>query len=239
MRPVDRGCIPLDDSDKPKEFSEYKDARWDLIDRLGEYCSYCEMPLNASLAVEHVKPKKHHPDLELQWNNFLLACTNCNSTKSSKDINLDDYYWPDKDNTIRAIEYQEGGIVGANTDLSQEKQDKARATIELTGLNRRPPCNAPAASDRRLRNRRDAWGKAKRSLQNWQRAVQRADSQFMRDMRDQIIISVQAKGFWSVWMTVFRNYPDMRRRFIESFPGTSQECFDDNCNAICRPGGAI
>lgn len=229
MRPVDRGSIPLDDSGQPKEFRDYQYARRDLIDRLGEYCSYCEMQLSSCLAVEHVKPKKHHPDLELQWSNFLLACANCNSTKGSKDINLDDYYWPDKDNTVRAIEYREGGLVQAYPNLSPEQRTKAEATIKLTGLGKIPG-NDPAASDRRLENRRMAWKKAKRSL----RRLRATDSQ---SMREQIVDTVN--GFWSVWMTVFRDCPDMRRRFIETFPGTSQECFDDDYNAICRPGGAI
>ncbi len=234
MRPVDRGSIPLDNGGQPKEFRDYRYARRDLIDRLGEYCSYCEMKLGSSLAVEHVKPKKHHPDLELQWSNFLLACANCNPTKGSEDINLDDYYWPDKDNTVRAIEYREGGIVQADPNLSPEQRAKAEATIKLTGLDKipgnDPKANDPKASDRRWEDRRKIWKKAKRSLCR----LQATDSQ---DMREQIVDSVNS--FWSVWMTVFRDYPDMRRRFIEAFPGTSQECFDDDCNAIHRPCGAI
>jgi hypothetical protein len=45
------------------------------------------MRLEASLAVEHVLPKKPEgvteiiKSRELDWENFLLACTNCNSTK--------------------------------------------------------------------------------------------------------------------------------------------------------------
>ena len=231
MRPVDRGSIPLDDSGQPRRFSSYQNARQDLIDRLGEYCSYCEMHLDASLAVEHVKPKTHHPDLRLRWSNFLLACTNCNSIKGAQDIDLDDYYWPDTDNTARAIGYQEGGIVQADPNLSPEQRTKAEATIELTGLDRMPG-NDPAASDRRWINRLEAWDMAEQSLQH----LQAANSQ---SMRAQIVLTAQGTGFWSVWMTVFRDCPDMRRRFIEAFPGTFRECFDDDYNAILRPGGAI
>jgi hypothetical protein len=36
MRPVVRG-------ENTKIFKDYKDARRDLIEKLGEYCSYCEM----------------------------------------------------------------------------------------------------------------------------------------------------------------------------------------------------
>ena len=89
MRPVLRGSRPVDDNGNEKLLREHKKARPDLIARIGQYCSYCEMKLDATLDVEHVQPKKHHPDLRLEWNNFLLACKNCNSTKSDKDVVLD------------------------------------------------------------------------------------------------------------------------------------------------------
>jgi uncharacterized protein (TIGR02646 family) len=104
-----------------KAYKVYKTARRDLIDRLGEYCSYCETRLNASLAVEHVQPKIHHPYLELDWNNFLLACTNCNSTKGSKDVIFDDYYWVDIHNTFMAFQYLEGGKVVPHPKLTKRK----------------------------------------------------------------------------------------------------------------------
>lgn len=59
MRPIDRGMCPKDITGNIKKFSKYQDARGDLIDKLGEYCSYCEMQLDASLAVEHVQPKSN------------------------------------------------------------------------------------------------------------------------------------------------------------------------------------
>jgi len=230
MRPIERGDVPLDANEQPKEFSAYKYARQDLIDRMGEYCSYCEMRLNASLAVEHVKPKVNHPDLRLQWSNFLLACGNCNSIKGSTDIELDDFYWPDRDNTFLAIEYQEGGRVRANPNLTPGQMKKAEKTIKLTGLDR-VPGNDSAASDRRWINRREAWDIAVDSLKD----LKKDDS---KSMRRQIVRTAKA-GYWSVWMTVFRTDADMRRRFIEEFRGTSKECFDGDCNEVHRPDGAI
>lgn len=41
-----------------------------------------------------------HKELEIEWSNLLLACTNCNSIKSDKDNELYCYYWPDRDNTM-------------------------------------------------------------------------------------------------------------------------------------------
>jgi len=67
----------------------YARARRDLITNIGQYCSYCEMPLGASLAVEHMLPKKWFPRYAVDWNNFLLACPICNSSKNDNPT-LDD-----------------------------------------------------------------------------------------------------------------------------------------------------
>ena len=165
MRPIERGDTPQDENGNPKVFAKHANARPDLIDRLGQYCSYCEMRVPTSLAVEHIKPQNHHPGLKLAWSNFLLSCTNCNSIKGSQDINLDNYYWPDRDNTVRAIKYLSGGRVQVNSEvLEAGEQKRAERTIKLTGLDRNPG-NNPTASDRRWINRSRAWGIATRALQ--------------------------------------------------------------------------
>jgi len=58
-------------------------------------------------------------------------------------------------------------------------------------------------------------------------------------MREQIVDTAKEKGYWSIWMTVFADDPDMRRRLIAAFPGTATTCFDDDCLAIARPGGNL
>lgn len=60
---------------------EYGFSRFDLISAIGSYCSYCELPISSVPAVEHRLPKAYFPALFLNWSNFLLACTLCNSTK--------------------------------------------------------------------------------------------------------------------------------------------------------------
>lgn len=84
MRPVERGSAP-------QIYVKYGDAIEDLKSRLGSYCSYCERQVAASLAVEHVIPKNLHPELETEWNNFLLGCTNCNSVKSDRAVEIDKF----------------------------------------------------------------------------------------------------------------------------------------------------
>ena len=230
MRPIIKGEHPSE-SGQPKLFKEYQQARKDLIDRLGQYCSYCEMKLDASLAVEHVQPKSLYPALERQWNNFLLACTNCNSTKGLQDIILSDYYWPDEDNTFRAFTYLQGGLVRPHPQLNNQEKFKAEATLKLTGLDKLFTPD-PKFSDRRQFNRREAWNIAIRSLNN----LHKNNSS---EMREQIVLTAIAEGYWSVWMTVFKDDPDMLKRFIEAFPGTCQDCFDSNCNPIPRPNGNL
>ena len=58
-------------------------------------------------------------------------------------------------------------------------------------------------------------------------------------MRKQITFTAIGHGYWSVWMTVFKDDPDMLRRFIEAFPGTCQDCFDSKCNPIPRLNGNL
>ena len=237
MRPVNRGHIPTDTSGNETDFHKYQDARGKLIERLGETCSYCEMRLGSGLAVEHVRPKK--PDgvdeniieRELDWYNFLLACPNCNSTKSNKDVVLDDYFWPDKDNTFRAFTYSEGGIITPSTELSAELQSKANATIELTGLDKRP-LNDPKASDRRWIKRREVWDIAVRH----KKLLSRNDTD---DFRELMVCTMTGHAHWSIWMTVFQDDSDMLRRFVKALPGTADDCFDHDGIPIQRRGGQV
>lgn len=220
MRPIERGPAPRDENGTERIFANYKSARGALISCLGEYCSYCEMRLASSLAVEHVHPKDSNPELELIWTNFLLACANCNSTKGARAINLDDYYWPDRDNTFRAFVYQKGGLIEIDPDLTPAEQNRAKRTLKLTGLDKRPGYDA-AVKDRRWLNRRDVWNTAEESLRDLQ-------SNDTPEMRRQILRTAESRGYWSVWMTVFCNDRDMLRRFVASakFCGTCTTCFN-------------
>ncbi len=231
MRPIARGATPRDEEGEPKQFSHYSHARKDLIDRLGKYCSYCGTRLAAHLGVEHVRPKDPNPDLELQWDNFLLACTNCNSTKGHRDVVLDEYFWPHRDNTFRAFVYTEGGLIRVDSNLPDAERNRAKQTIDLMGLDR-TPINDPAKKDQRWENRREVWTMA---------VDARLDlvAKDTASLRKWIVNTATGRGFWSVWMTVFADDQDMLRRLMDAFPGTSKDCFDDECHPIHRPGGAL
>ncbi|MBT9098119.1 HNH endonuclease [Methylovulum psychrotolerans] len=234
MRPVFRGDVPTDGQGKPVCFKKYGDARNALIGRIGDYCCYCESPIQ-NPAVEHIQPKSHEPALEKTWSNFLLACPICNSIKNDQPINaanLSDYFWADTDNTLRGFFYEKDRAPQVHASLTVAHQHIARNTLALTGLDREPSHPLLTKKDRRWEKRREAWAKAERAKFNLSR-------QSSGPMREQIIDTAVSTGFWSIWMTVFHDDPDMRQRFIKAFTGTSEDCFDRRTQPVARPGGKL
>lgn len=227
MRPVERGA-------DPGPFADYRDAAPHLQARLGDYCSYCERQIETHLAVEHLRPKSQDPGLRNTWNNFLLACPNCNSCKGNTPVNLPDYLWPDLDNTMRAFEYQHGGIITAGVALPAVLARKAEATIRLLGLDKHPgnPGREPSKSDLRWRRRLEAWQKAEhcRTL---------LAQQDCEEVRALIVEVATGRGEFSIWWRVFQGDTDMRKRLREAFVGTANACFDGNESLIARNGGQI
>ena len=232
MRPVERGLIPRDGGGAPLAFAHYRDVRDHLIGRIGDYCSYCEVALNSSIDVEHVRPKKHNPALERSWDNFLLGCDYCNPIKGDADVVLTDYYWPDSDKTFRPFDYPPYLPPQIAGWLSPTQRATATRTLQLTGLDRVPGHPDFSNRDRRWSKRKEVWGVALLSLAN-------LEKQDTEATRQQIILTAVSRGFFSVWMTVFQGHPEMRCRFIQAFVGTAADCFDGKGNPIPRPGGAI
>ena len=226
MRPVDKGECP-DEAGVPVLFADYQHARPYLIERLGEYCSYCEMQISSSLHVEHKLPKgvQRYAHLEREWSNFLLACPNCNPTKGHKDINAEDYVWPDTDNTLFAFDYGPGALIGPSSGIT-DSADRRRVqnTISLVGLDRIAG-NVKMASDRRWLNREHTWGVANKSLAN-------LNCNDTPELRDTISELAKARGFYSVWYTVFQHDRDMLERFYKKYSGTCRQCFDTEYRCI-------
>jgi uncharacterized protein (TIGR02646 family) len=132
MRVIDRGASP-----RAADYENYRDSFGELSSRLGPYCSYCERRIATELAVEHIQPKAilAYAHLEGRWENFLLGCKNCNSTKGKKDVVLSEVLLPDRDNTSAAYEYTVDGRVEIQA-LAAPQQAIARATLALTGLDK-------------------------------------------------------------------------------------------------------
>lgn len=233
MRPVDRGSRPSDSDGKPVTFRNYQEAKPYLEGRLGEYCSYCERRQEASLAVEHIQPKSLHPELVLEWENFLLACSVCNSVKGDKDVILEDYLWPHKDNTSRAFLYRESGIIEISPDLSESRQRFARNTLKLVGLQKQfRSRNHLKRRDKRWIKREKAWRKASEASE----ILGKVDT---REVRRLILQNALSEGYWSIWMEVFKNDAGMCRELIEAFSGTCHKCFDEEGKPVPRQDKSV
>jgi uncharacterized protein (TIGR02646 family) len=230
MRPVHRGIAP-------GVYARYQDAINDLEERLGTYCSYCERRLPTSLAVEHVNPKSVSPGLETVWTNFLLGCTNCNSVKGAKPTNDTDFLWPDRDNTLLAFAYREGGFVETHPHLTGPLREQADALKDVVGLDRHRGLTnrRPAPRDKRWKDREQVWALAVK----WRDRVAQFPSAQRATVRELIVDAAVGYGFFSVWMEVFRTDKDVRKGLVRDFAGTAPDCFDAQGSPISRAAGRI
>jgi uncharacterized protein (TIGR02646 family) len=217
MRPVTRGAAPV------AAFARYADAYPYLVAQLEKYCSYCERYVPTGLAVEHIQPKVTYPRLELSWDNFLLGCVNCNSTKGDQQVLLHDLLLPDRDNTFAAFDYADDGQVAPAAHLDAKARALAERTLAITGQNTRRGLpqnrNLRRVALDRIGQRRETWLMALDSLSELRRSPS-------PELRNAIVRVAQVAGFFSIWMKVFEAEPDMRRRFIAAFTGTAVDCFD-------------
>jgi HNH endonuclease len=100
------------------------------------------------LAVEHMVAKSLSLK-EVDWDNLLLACTNCNSRKGDKvrDANFNDYYWPSIPatsaplNTFDMLQYRKANL-SLQQLITQGLEDNQwafllylSATIEIAAVN--------------------------------------------------------------------------------------------------------
>jgi len=230
MRPLEKGDKPIDKNGRSIEFRTYGEARGILIERIGQFCSYCNQKLPASLAVEHVQPKSVNPELELEWSNFLLSCTNCNSTKGDKPISLEDFIWPDVHNTHKAIEYNEDGTVEINPAINDPNlRKKIQNLFNLVGLQKYP--TTIEASDRRWKNRKDAYQKAKDALKLYESSLNKGAG---AEAAKFVAGWAQDSGFFSIWLKIFEQHANVKKQLIDAFPGTCSNAFDENYCPINR-----
>jgi uncharacterized protein (TIGR02646 family) len=210
MRPIDKGTHPCHADGTLVVFQAYIDAAPYLRDRLGRYCSYCERKIATGLAVEHVTAKSHRPELEKAWENFLLACANCNSHKGAQTTGRGDCLWPDTDDTFTAFTYEPSGAIKVADSLDPLIQAKARALLVLVGLDKTPEQSTP--TDYRHKDRLEQWGKAQSALQLLQTAVA---PDAVRSY-----ITAQVNDGYSIWATVFRDDPLVLNALVKKYPGT-------------------
>ena len=227
VRPVDRGA-------SPRAFTDYADAIGDLESRLGLYCSYCERRLPTSLAVEHMAPKSLHRERRVDWDNFLLGCTNCNSVKGKEDVGDDDILWPDRHNTMLALAYSQGGFVRPAAGLTRELRRRARTLIDLVGLDRHSDQGPqPARRDARWSQRDEVWRTAETCRDRFELLDRSAEALGF------VLDAARGYGFFSVWFAVFDQHTDVKLALIDAFPGTAALCFDEGAALVNRPGSDI
>ena len=215
-----------------RQYAAYGDAKQDLMDNLGAYCSYCELWTSKShLEVEHVEHKDQYPKKALDWNNFLLACKNCNTIKGTKDVNTTPVFLPHLHNTFKAIEVLEGGLIIPNRTITDPLVlAKVQATIDFTGLDRAPGHPQYSNKDNRWESQKAAWGLATRYLLKWKEGS-------VTIVEDIVDVAAE-RGFWSIWMNVFAEEPEVKNAFIQNstFAGTCTSCFDAAGEVLNRNG---
>ena len=202
-----------------ENYPKYGDAKFPLASNIGQYCSYCEGDEKIhSLEVEHMAAisKGGSPTA---WNNFLLCCKICNTTKGVEVIN-DDYHWPHLNNTFYSFIYDETGRVKVNDSIPELSKVRALNLLNLAKLQRYPGTdNLPTPKDFRWKYRFEAWNNASRCKEQF------LDGSITED---DIISNAKYTGQWSIWFTVFKGIDSVRARLISDFPGTCASCFDAN-----------
>ena len=221
MRPVRRGASP-----QTVDYDDYQKAKVPLVGRMGLYCSFCERHIPTGLAVEHIQAKSltAHTHLAGNWQNFLLGCVNCNSTKSAKDVDPAQVFLPDRDNTFAAFLYREDGTVHPSAFLSAAQVELAKNTLALTGQNKKiheaVNENEKLVAMDRIAQRMETWATAQEA-----KATVNANPT-NADVRTLVIDLARATGFFSIWMAVFEGNLEMRQQLIDAFLGTrASECF--------------
>ncbi|MGR6781788.1 HNH endonuclease [Moritella viscosa] len=201
MRPVERpgytGTVYL----------TYKSYLPSLITTFGQYCSYCERM--EKLDVEHVAPASKNAGLILSWDNFLLGCARCNRDfKKAKNDNRLGYVWPDKQNTFQLLDYLHDGRVKPSLPETSALFTDVKNLVDLVrlddGAEIQKPLNLGRRTAFKIANR------AKKSYADGYSTI--AD-----------IVDQATSGYWSVWVTVFSEHPDVINAINNSgaYPNTA------------------
>ena len=223
MRPVNKGESPY------KVIGKYQDAEPYLEKRIGKYCSFCEMRVNNALAVEN-KESKSSGGMTIDWENLLLACTYCNSRKGEKikKGDLGKWIWPDQDNTFPVFSYTDA-IPKLNEPYLKTAGDamysRAKAVLEDLALDYRPSdLKKDKYRDKRWQSRYEALGIAMDAKNIWDNCQ---GTVWKICQKENIIALAKSYGFFSVWMMVFEDEPEIRQALIQAFPGTRESCFEE------------
>lgn len=211
----------------PQEYIPWGNAKKDLIEEIGSYCSYCEKKVNrSSIHVEHICGKKVknqagqliYDNLKYQWNNFLLACCNCNSVKGNKDIASTNPFLPHLNNLVHFIEVRNTGLIAIKNGVTGNNLNRTKAFINLVGLDREPSHVDYSDGDDRWEERLEAVDLAKRYFDKYNSTPRKTDV-------ETIIKLAREKGFFSVW--------------YYQFLGTNNDIVEALINGLAMNGNTI
>lgn len=235
MRPIDKGATPKDAAGNDKTVTNYQSWRADLIDTVGYYCVYCNMPLSHSLQVEHVVAKKAQAgavagDL-FAWDNMVLACGPCNRAKSNKPISAADYYLPEEHNThlpfisIDHPKYATHAVIVSRLGMLAHQTAKANSTIQLLDLDEID--RRAKVVDLRSQKRKEAQiavGLAKDMFDS----IKVLPPQAQDDGAKGIATWAKGIGFFSLWYEAFQHEPLVMKWLTDNsiIKGTAANCFD-------------
>lgn len=213
MRPVDKTRYTTNQV----EYNPYGDAKPYLIAAIGKFCSYCEREgFSSALDVEHIEDKDAHPDKKFLWDNFLLACKNCNSIKGTKEIDFPNIILPHLQNTFSPFEYLESGLIKIKDEVVEPSRSRVVALVKLVGLDRRPGHPRYSTKDDRWQERKQAWELSQKYKQKY--IAGNCDIETIVDLS-------LSYGFWSIWMNAFEGYPEVQRALVDNFRGTRLNFF--------------
>ncbi len=228
MRPVEKGVYL-------GKFAEHGDAKPELINRLGKHCCYCEAFGEATaLDVEHIYPQKAHPKRAKEWDNFLLSCKSCNSKKNShlgsgkQRALMKRYLWSHTDNTARAFQYHGDGRVEPAPTASAPVRKLAEATIKMIGSLSSPAAAGPfedlSIAYTGVSIRSEVWAEIAEIKKCY---VANPSPGLARALANLAV----ARGYFSIWMEVFKDRPEYRRELIVAFKA-DPKCFDAASNTV-------
>lgn len=235
MRPLDKGPWPVDINGQRITVNDYDHWRALLIERIGYYCAYCNMPLSHSLQVEHVVPKNPPPGYvpgdPLSWDNMLLACGPCNRAKWNTPINFDDYYFPDHNNTLIPFQHvvhpvnPDSAIVVESPGLQAAQLSKASSSIRLFGLANID--KRPDIVDIRHIKRRDALIAVDMAYTLYV-GIKVDNPDLVQKTAELIAQMAKGWGFFGIWFRKFQDEPKVIKALIDpvNIKGTHQGSFD-------------
>ncbi|BAV06807.1 hypothetical protein SAMN05421788_102558 [Filimonas lacunae] len=238
MRPVVKSVRTAGDG-TPLEFKPHGDAKPDLCDEIGTFCSFCgKYNTRASLHIEHIHGKEtmdatgnlKYPHLLYRWDNFLLCCNNCNGVKGTKDVQVLQPYLPHENNLLHFIDTLQGGYIQIRPGVTGIELQRTQAFVDLVGLDRIPGHPNYSLKDDRWENRMKADDIARRQLLKYTQPVPATDIETIVDLAG-------TTGFLNVWYHVFSAFDEVKEAlicgfinsnglYVHPFPGTHGDSFD-------------